>query len=94
MSRCNRGREEGRGGVWFYFFFVIYLVARYTGSYLGLPQASRMEFVCDIVRMLQIASTWMFAVSPRYAPDMCMYVCLAFLCIFIARVFAAVCACM
>ena len=39
------------------FFFVIYLVARYAGSYLGLPQASGMEFVRDIVRMLRIAST-------------------------------------
>ena len=38
-------------------FFVIYLVARYAGSYLGLPQASGMEFVRDIVRMSRIAST-------------------------------------
>ena len=38
-------------------FFVIYLVARYAGSNLGLPQASGMEFVRDIVRMSRIAST-------------------------------------
>ena len=71
-------------GLFFLFliFFVIYLVARYAGSFFGLSQASRMEFVREIVRMSQIAPTWMFAVGPRHAPDMCMYVCLAFLCVF------------
>ena len=54
-----------------------YILSDYLGLvHLGLPQASRMEFVQDIVRMLQIALIWMFAVSPRYAPDMCMYVCM------------------
>ena len=73
MSRCNRERGLFFG---FYFFFVIHLVARYGGLYLGLPQTSRMEFIRDIVRMSRIAPTWMFAVSPRYTPDMRMYVCL------------------
>ena len=40
------------------------------------------EVVRDIVRMSQTAPSWMFAVSPSYAPDMCMYVCPAFLCVF------------
>ena len=60
-----------------------YILSDYLGLvHLGLPQASRMEFVQDIVRMLQIALIWMFAVSPRYAPDMCMYVCKS--CIFMS----------
>ena len=60
-----------------------YILSDYLGLvHLGLPQASRMEFVQDIVRMLQIALIWMFAVSPRYAPDMCMYVCMS--CIFMS----------
>ena len=79
-------------GLFFLFliFFVIYLVARYAGSFFGLSQASRMEFVREIVRMSQIAPTWMFAVGPRHAPDMCMYVCLAFLCVFYS---ATICNC-
>ena len=73
----------GRGLLFlFLIFFVIYVVARYAGLFFGLSQASRMEFVREIVRMSQIVPTWMFAVGPRYAPDMCMYVCLAFLFVF------------
>ena len=41
-----------------------------------------MGLVRDIVRMSQIAPTWMLAVSPGYRPDIYMFVCLAiFVCI-------------